>query len=102
VRRLYKPLKYVLVTFIVLGVLWPLVQGCVLGAIRREGCKWQPVVAFVDTYYPWIVLFFFVLGGLTWVARQDYRRAEETTRAVVSVWPYRPVFAESCPRTRDR
>jgi hypothetical protein len=75
VRRLYKPLKYVLVTFILLGVLWPLAQGCFLGAIRGEGCKWQPVVAFVDTYYPWIVLFF-VLGGLTLFARQDYRRGQ--------------------------
>jgi hypothetical protein len=74
VRRLYKPLKYVLGTLIVLGILWPLAQGCFLGAIRGEGCKWQPVLAFVDTYYPWIVLFLFMLGGLTWFARQAYRR----------------------------
>ena len=73
-QRLYKPLIFVLVTFVGLGMLWPLAQGCFLGVIRGEGCKWQPVLAFVDIYYPWIVLFLLALGGITLLARQYYRR----------------------------
>lgn len=73
-RRLYRPLKYVLGTLIGLGILWRLAQGCFLRIIRGKSCEWQPALAYVDTHYPWIVLFLFVLGGLTWFARRDYRR----------------------------
>ncbi len=72
--QLYKPLKYALITLVGLGLVWPLLQGCFLGAARGTGCKWQPVLAFVDTYYLWIALFLFALAGLNLISRQSYLR----------------------------
>lgn len=73
-RYLYRSLKYLLITFILLGLLSRLAQDCVLGTIQGRGCEWQSVLAFVEAYYLWIVLCLVVLGGLIWSAWLDRRR----------------------------
>jgi len=76
VWRLYKPLKYALRTLVGLGLLWPLLQGCALGFLRGTGCRWQPILDFVDTYYLWIALLLFVLIVLNLTTWQQFLRHE--------------------------
>ena len=74
---MYRPLRWVWGVLIGGLVLWPLIGICARGWILGTGCTlWKPASTFVDTHYPWLVLFLFVLGGLTWFARQDYRRRQ--------------------------
>jgi tetratricopeptide (TPR) repeat protein len=64
IRRIYKPLRWLLVGFLLLLVAVPLLQQCVLGILQGKSCKWQPTWSFFTANYLWVVPLLVLLVGL--------------------------------------
>jgi len=92
IRRIYKPLWWVLVAFFALSIVVPLVQRCVIGLFQGESCDRQRIVDFVVTYYPWMLAILVLLGGLlfvSWRAQRNYlaRQPFELMKPVSKLLP---------------
>lgn len=70
IRRIYKPLRWLLVGFLLLLVAVPLLQQCVLGALQGKSCKWQPTWSFFTANYLWIVPLLLLLVLLLIISRR--------------------------------
>lgn len=78
-RHVYKPLRWLLVGFLLLLIIVPLSQTCVLGVLQGEGCKWQPAWSFFTTHWVWIglaLLLLVVLLFVSWWAERVYQASQ--------------------------
>jgi membrane protein implicated in regulation of membrane protease activity len=80
IRRIYTPLRWLLVGFLLLLVAVPLLQKCVLGILQGESCKWRPAWSFFTTYWIWIVLALLLLGVILFVSWRAELRYQERQR----------------------
>jgi len=80
IRRIYKPLRLLLVGFLLLLVAVPLSQKCVLGILQGESCKWRSAWSFFTTYWIWIVPTLLLLGVILFVSWRAELRYQERQR----------------------